>query len=56
MRRPIKFTPSPYGFDIYLVNVKTIRRMAQFFVAFLEKLNSTLKIKIKLNRTFYKVT
>ena len=29
----------PYGFDIYLVNVKTIRRMAQIFVAFLEKLN-----------------
>ena len=29
----------PYGFDIYLVNVKTIRRMAQSFVAFSEKLN-----------------
>ena len=29
----------PYGFDIYLVNVKTIRRMAQIFVAFSEKLN-----------------
>jgi len=29
----------PYGFDIYLVNVKIIRRMAQIFVAFSEKLN-----------------
>ena len=24
----------PYGFDIYLVNVKTIKRMAQILVAF----------------------
>ena len=29
----------PYGFDIYLVNVKTIRQFAQIFVAFSEKLN-----------------
>ena len=29
----------PYGFDIYLVNVKTIRRMAKIFVAFSQKLN-----------------
>ena len=29
----------PYGFDIYLVNVKTIRQNAQIFVAFSEKLN-----------------
>ena len=29
----------PYGFDIYLVNVKTIRTIAQIFVAFSEKLN-----------------
>ena len=29
----------PHGFDIYLVNVKIIRRMAQIFVAFSEKLN-----------------
>ena len=28
-----------YGFDIYLVNVKTIRRMAQIFESFSEKLN-----------------
>ena len=28
-----------YGSDIYLVNVKTIRRMAQIFVAFSENLN-----------------
>ena len=33
------FRHPPYGFDIYLVNVKTIRRMAQIFVAFSEKLN-----------------
>ena len=29
----------PYGFEIYLVNVKTIRTIAQIFVAFSEKLN-----------------
>ena len=29
----------PYGFDIYLVNVNTIRQVAQIFVAFSEKLN-----------------
>ena len=29
----------PYGLEIYLVNVKTMRTIAQIFVAFLEKLN-----------------
>ena len=29
----------PCGFDIYLVNVKTVRQIAQIFVAFSEKLN-----------------
>ena len=29
----------PYGFNIYLVNVKTIRKIAQMFLAFSEKLN-----------------
>ena len=29
----------PNGFEIYLVNVKTIRTIAQIFVAFSEKLN-----------------
>ena len=29
----------PYGFDIYLVHVKTMRTIAQIFVAFSEKLN-----------------
>ena len=29
----------PHGFDIYLVNVKTIRQIVQFFVALPEKLN-----------------
>ena len=28
-------------FDIYLVNVKTMRKIAQIFVAFSEKLNFT---------------
>ena len=32
----------PYGFDIYLVNDKTIRKIAQMFVTFSEKLNFTL--------------
>ena len=32
----------PYGFEIYLVNVKTIRTIAQIFVAFSEKLNFKL--------------
>ena len=31
----------PYGFEIYLVNVKTIRTIVQIFVAFSEKLNFT---------------
>ena len=39
----------PYGFDIYLVNVKTIKKMAQIFVTFLEKLNF-----IKSNLDFIK--
>ena len=29
----------PYGFEIYLVNIKTMRMIAQIFVAFSEKLN-----------------
>ena len=29
----------PYGFEIYLLNVKTIRTIAQIYVAFSEKLN-----------------
>ena len=39
----------PYGFDIYLVNVKTIRRMAQIFVAFSEKMNFTNNNASKLS-------
>ena len=34
----------PYGFDIYLVNVKPTRQIAQIFVAFSEKLNFILLI------------
>ena len=29
----------PYGFEIYIVNVKTMGTIAQIFVAFSEKLN-----------------
>ena len=29
----------PHGFEIYLVNIKTMRKIAQIFVAFSEKLN-----------------
>ena len=29
----------PYAFEIYLVNVKTMRTVAQIFVAFSEQLN-----------------
>ena len=36
----------PYGFEIYLVNVKTIRTIAQIFVAFSEKLNFIRKTSI----------
>ena len=38
----------PYGFEIYLVNIKTMRMIAQIFVAFSEK----LKFKHSEN-TFY---
>ena len=34
----------PPGFDIYLVNVKTMRKIAQIFVAFSEKLNFTSEL------------
>ena len=32
----------PYGFDIYLVNVKPIRQIAQIFETLSEKLNFTI--------------
>ena len=35
----------PHGFDIYLVNVKTMRKIAQIFVAFSEKLNFKKRAK-----------
>ena len=35
----------PYGFEIYLVNVKTMRTIAQIVVAFSEKLNFTLNLR-----------
>ena len=34
----------PYGFEILLVNVKTMRTIMQFFVAFSEKLDFNPKI------------
>ena len=36
----------PHVFDIYLVNVKTMRMIAQILVAFSEKLNFTSQIVI----------
>ena len=47
-----------YGFEIYLVNIKTIRMIAHIFVAFLEKLNfegRIEKFEIWLSGTFLKV-
>ena len=41
-----------YGYDIYLVDVKTIRQIAQIFVAFSEKLNFT---KSEPWNRFYKI-
>ena len=35
------FRNRPYGFDIYYVNVKALRTIAQIFVAFSKKLNFT---------------
>ena len=43
----------PYRFDIYLVNVKTIRRMAQIFVAFTEKLNFKNRWSKKIHETWF---
>ena len=34
----------PHGFGIYLVNNKTMRKIAQIFVAFSEKLNFTFSV------------
>ena len=36
----------PYGFEIYLVNVKTTRNIAQIFVAFSEKLNFSVWVEL----------
>ena len=43
----------PYGFDIYLVNLKTIRQIVHIFVAFSEKLNFTshLHLYVSFRRT-----
>ena len=40
----------PYGFKIYLVNVKTMRMIAQIFVAFSEKLNFTFKFRFNYKK------
>ena len=32
----------PHGFDIYLVDIKTMKKIAQIFVAFSEKQNFTI--------------
>ena len=39
----------PYGFEIYLVNVKTMRTIAQIFVVFSEKLNFKQPLKFRNN-------
>ena len=39
----------PYGFEIYLVNVKTMRTIAPIFVAFSEKLNFNEKLHCSKN-------
>ena len=39
----------PNDFEIYLVNFKTIRTIAQIFVAFSEKLNFTFTVKLAGN-------
>ena len=36
----------PYGFEIYLVNVKTMRTIVQIFVVFSEKLNFIEEISL----------
>ena len=41
----------PHGFDIYLVNVKTMRKIAQIFVTFSEKLNFIIPEGIFLGDT-----
>ena len=41
------------GFDIYLVNVKTIRQISQIFVAFSEKLNFKKKIFVLIVHVNY---
>ena len=37
----------PHGFDICLVNVKTMRKIVQIFVAFSEKLNFKQMAKMR---------
>ena len=43
----------PYGFEIYLVYVKTIRTIAKIFVAFSEKLNFNSKSVVQLNKVLF---
>ena len=38
----------PYGFEIYLVNVKTMRTIAQIFAAFSENLNFNFSVNFEL--------
>ena len=45
----------PYGFENYLVNVKTIRKIAQIFVAFSKKLNFIFrKTTLRYASNFYR--
>ena len=43
----------PYGFDIYLVNVKTTRQIAKIFVAFSEKLNFMIMKHVCISYMLY---
>ena len=46
----------PHGFDIYLVNVKTIRQISQIFVASSEKLNFKQQVLRAYCPNIYTVT
>ena len=43
----------PYGFEIYLVNVKTMRMIVQIFVTFSEKLNFNTSAEFVLIQLMY---
>ena len=46
----------PYAFDIYLVNIKSIWKIAQIFVVFSEKLNFILINNLAPSGVFFLMT